>query len=129
MRESINYNMLPLPYDDSNDILMNVDSRHLLTNVSSNAYYGYQPQLHVQNKTVFSNHNKPHDTKDNSLGMEIQYNCFEKNCEMQIENDITRHATRKRRCCYDDVGEFKKRRQTHEFSLKSGMQKSLNYFR
>lgn len=96
--------MIPLPCDNMNDIL-NVGSRIFLTNVSSNAYYGYQPQHYVQNKESYINDNKIHLTKDNT-SMEVQYSCEE-------NRDI--HASRKRRCCYDEIREFKKRRQNNQY--------------
>lgn len=120
MRESINY-MIPLPYDNMNDIIINVGTKNFLTNVSSNAYYGYQPQPHVQNKEDFINSTKAQATKDNT--MEVQYDWIEENSNMQTESDFKRHANRKRRCCYDEITKIKKRRQNNHISSNIGTRK------
>lgn len=119
MRESISYGMIPWACDNVNDIILNVGSRNFLTNVSSNGYYGYQPPHHVQNKH-FTNETDSNATKCSNINtpMEIQHqfnSCEEKEkCDMQLGSDI--QVCRKRRCCYDEVVEFKKRRQDKDFS-------------
>lgn len=127
MRESINYNMIPLPCDNMN-ILVNVGSRNFLTNISSNAYYGYQSQVHVENKETSVTDSGSQGVKDN-VSMDVQDGFHENNCDMQIENDM-RH-NRKRRCCYDGLVEFKKRRQNPQYipSNNSGRYKLIKVYK
>lgn len=113
MRESINYNIIPLPRDNMN---ISIDSSKFLTNVSSNGYYGYQPQLQVQNKQFSESYPETQITRDNTT-MEVQFH-IQENCNMQIEHN-TRDGSRKRRCCYDEMRDFKKRRQHDQNPLKS----------
>lgn len=115
MRESNNYNMIPLPRDNMNVV---IGSTNFLTNVSSNGYYGYQPQLQVQKKECSEAYSVPQAAigNDNNIAkMEIQY-CFQESYDMQTEHD-TRDQSRKRRCCYDEIRDFKKKRQ-NESNLK-----------
>ncbi|CAH0561490.1 unnamed protein product [Brassicogethes aeneus] len=85
MREDLNFNVLPIVND------FNVLNRGLMTNVSSNAYYGYQAHLQ-QNKTKQLN----------------------EKCELmdfECESNKTRNNSRKRAWDYDELHSFKKRRQ------------------
>lgn len=111
MRESINYNMIPLPCDNMN-ILINAGPRNFLTNVSSSGYYGYQPQVHFQPKECIQNESQI--SKENNTVMEVQYYAQE-NYSMEAEYEM-RQTNRKRRHCYDERGEFKKRRESDENS-------------
>lgn len=111
MRESINYNMIPLPCDNMN-VLINVGPRNFLTNISSNGYYGYQPRVHSQQKECMVSHNESQISKENNTVMEVQ-SCFQENRSMEVEYEM-RQASRKRRYCYDERGEVKKRRQNDQ---------------
>lgn len=111
MREAITYNMIPLQSDNMN-VLVNTGSMNFLTNISANAYYGYQPQVHVQNKHKLSIRDSESEATKDNLQMEVQ-DSFHENSDMQIENDV-RQISRKRRCCYDELTEFKKRRQNQQ---------------
>lgn len=112
MIESNNFNMIPLPCDNMNIL---IGSKNFLTNVSSNGYYGYQSQHQVPIKEFSEACPEPQATKgngNNPAKMEIQY-CFEERGDMQID---TRDENRKRRCSYDEMRDFKKRRQ-HEQNM------------
>lgn len=106
--------MIPLPCDNMNLL---IGSTNFLTNVSSNGYYGYQPQLQVQNEECSKTYSEAQATS-NSNTMDVQY-CFQENRDMQIEHDTRDTASRKRRCCYDEKRDFKKRRQHDEHNLKN----------
>ncbi|XP_018572474.1 uncharacterized protein LOC108911884 isoform X2 [Anoplophora glabripennis] len=106
----LSYNMIPIVQDNMNDIGSRVN---ILTNVSSNAYYGYQPQVYLEEKNAAQT-NQTARMDNNTSNMDIQYNnnnnlCYE---AMQTEN-IPRQVNRKRRWDHrDEFVEFKKRRQT-----------------
>lgn len=100
--------MIPLPRDE----ILNVEPTNVITNISSNVYYGYQPRIHTHVKDSQININQEQRISDDDQ-MEIHFHNFHEN-NMQIENDITRYVNRKRRLqetTNDNTEEFKKRRQ------------------
>lgn len=109
----LSYNMIPIVQDNMNDIGSRIN---ILTNVSSNAYYGYQPQVYLEEKNTAQT-NQSNKMDSNASNMDIQYNnnnilCCE---AMQTEN-IPRQVNRKRRWDHrDEFIEFKKRRQTGNY--------------
>ncbi|KAJ8968755.1 hypothetical protein NQ314_002128 [Rhamnusium bicolor] len=105
MRESLHYSMIPIPQDNMNEIIFN-GSRRILTNVSSNGYYGYQPQIHVQEKSNTQSSQMTGEICD----MDVQFNNLPNTEEMQMENGIPRLVNRKRRWEYpDELDAFKKK--------------------
>lgn len=105
----LSYNMIPIVQDNMNDIGSRIN---ILTNVSSNAYYGYQPQVYLEEKHTAQTDQR--DRMDNNISnMDTQCNNNNNLCceAMQTEN-LPRQVNRKRRWDHrDEFVEFKKRRQ------------------
>ncbi|KAG5899957.1 hypothetical protein JTB14_034530 [Gonioctena quinquepunctata] len=105
MRESLSYGMFPLLCESMNTPMFNPSSTSL---ISSNGYYGYQPQIHTLEKGGIENGNAQQVTSDR-MEMDVQENVSEENC-MQMANE-RRQENRKRRLeNAADFEEFKKRR-------------------
>lgn len=110
--------MIPLPCDNMSDVV-NVGTAPFLTNVSSNAYYGYQPQWPVESKQDPISSTARRAAKNTNPKMEMQ---LIDDWNMQIENDGTLQVSRKRSRCSDQSEELKKRRQNYqEFNSANGM--------
>lgn len=107
MRESLTYNMIPLPHHE----MLSIEPVNIVTNVSSHAYYGYQPIIYTRSKDISQTERNNEAIREN-IQMEVQFDNIDEN-NMQIEKGGLRHVNRKRRSeqMTDGTGEFKKRRQ------------------
>lgn len=101
--------IIPIPRDNMNDIIFNAGPSNIITNVSSNGYYGYQPQAHY---TCVKNGTDTREENSGSCDVEMELEQPQEENTRRQKNIIERQCDRKRRWEHrDDAEIFKKRRE------------------
>nr|CAH7745410.1 unnamed protein product [Callosobruchus chinensis] len=101
--------LIPMPQDSMNDILLNVGPKNVAFNVS-NGYYGYQSHVHFPGRDRSNTNEAP-------VKMEVQHQESEENVQIEIQNtfwrDLDPYSNRKRqRDVAEDLGTAKKRKES-----------------
>nr|CAI5828841.1 unnamed protein product [Callosobruchus analis] len=101
--------LIPVPQDSMNDILLNVGPKNVACNVS-NGYDGYQSHAHLPGRGRLN-------TNETPVQMEVQYQNSEENVRIEMQNtfwrDLDPYSNRKRqRDVAGDLGTAKKRKES-----------------